>query len=97
MATKEINDHGIQLFPDLSSVYLYIGSGGTISIKVFPLQCRPKPLIEIELSIRSSAKFEDSMVGCYAEVIESLFQIINASPINELIDLKQRARSKKWW
>ncbi|KAI7980095.1 hypothetical protein LOK49_Contig201G00003 [Camellia lanceoleosa] len=61
VATKEINDHGIQLFPDLSSFYLYIGSGGTISIKVFPLQCRPKPSIETELSIRSSAKFEDSM------------------------------------
>ncbi|KAL7181732.1 hypothetical protein ACSBR1_040599 [Camellia fascicularis] len=97
VATKEINDHGIQLFPDLSSVFLYIRSGGTISIKVSPLQCRPKPLIETKLSIRSSAKFEDSMVGCCAEVIESLFQIVNASPINELIDLKQRARSKKWW
>ncbi|CAL5362780.1 unnamed protein product [Camellia sinensis] len=96
VATKEINDHGIELFPVLSSVYLYIGSGGTISIKVSPLQCRPKPLIS-DLSNRLSAEFEDSMVGCCVQVIESLFQMVNASPINELIDLKQRARSKKWW
>ncbi|KAI7995574.1 hypothetical protein LOK49_LG11G01334 [Camellia lanceoleosa] len=54
MATKEINDHAIPLFQICQASTCTSEEGGTISIKVSLLQCRPKPLIETELSIRSS-------------------------------------------
>ncbi|CAL5364239.1 unnamed protein product [Camellia sinensis] len=80
-------------YGDIKPDNLLVTAAGTVKIGDFSVS---QVFKDLEKQLISPGTVKDSVVVRCAEVIESLFQMANAPPINELVDLKGNGTIKKW-